>query len=318
MKRIFFATDLHGSETCFYKFINAGNFYRVDFLVLGGDLTGKQLILIIERSDGTHFSNFMGQDWIIKNDADLVMLEKKIRDSGLYPLRATPSMKQEFDANPSKVREVFSDLMFERLRHWVTVAEERLKASNVKLYITGGNDDPFEITPILKSSGLIVDPEDDVTELDGEHEMISSGYSNLTPWNCPRDISEEELLSRIESMASKVRNMNNSVFNLHVPPYDTEIDRAPKLDTSVSPPKPLMEGGQLLMAPAGSKAVRQAMEKHQPMLGLHGHIHESAGFFRIGRTLCINPGSTYSQGVLRGAIINVERGKIKGFQFVTG
>jgi len=38
-----------------------------------------------------------------------------------------------------------------------------------------------------------------------------------------------------------------------------------------------MSGGQMVFAGAGSRAVRNAIEKHQPMLGLHGHIHEAQG-----------------------------------------
>ena len=49
------------------------------------------------------------------------------------------------------------------------------------------------------------------------------------------------------------------------------------------------------MIHAGSTAVRASIEKHQPLVGLHGHIHESKGFVTLGRTLCLNPGSEYGK-----------------------
>ena len=72
------------------------------------------------------------------------------------------------------------------------------------------------------------------------------------------------------------------------------------------------------MGPGGSSAVRSAIEKHQPLLGLHGHIHESKGFVKIGRTFCVNPGSEYGEGILRGVIIDLEDGKVKNFLLTQG
>ena len=198
------------------------------------------------------------------------------------------------------------------------IAEERLKSSEVKFFVTGGNDDREDVLEALKTSDYIVNPENQVVHIDDFHEMISCGYSNPTPWNCPRDVSEETLTRLIEDMACRVQDMSQCVFNIHVPPINSKIDDAPRMDTSVIPPKPVVEGGQVVCAGAGSTAVRKAIEKYQPLIGLHGHIHESRGFSKIGRTFLINPGSEYSEGVLRGAIVNLTKKGIMNYQLVSG
>jgi len=205
--------------------------------------------------------------------------------------------------------------MLDNVQRWVDLAEQRLKGSGVSVYITGGNDDLPEITPILQSSDYVVDPEEKVVSLDSKHQMLSTGWSNPTPWKTPRECSEEELGAKIDEMASQVKDFKNCIFNLHVPPIDSGIDTAPKLDQNL---KPVVEGGEIAVAPAGSSAVRTAIEKHKPLLALHGHIHESKGFVNLGRTLCINPGSEYSEGILRGVIVELADGKVKNYLLTQG
>ena len=309
--KIFFACDVHGSEKTFMKFVNAGKFYKVDALILGGDLTGKMIVLIVEQPDGTRKANFLGSDVIVRNQTELLELEKNIRYTGYYPYHTSVAGKEELDSNPSKVHDLFSQLMIESMRRWVKIAEERLKGSGIICFLMPGNDDRLEIDSVLKESDYIVNPEGIVVDLDESHEMISTGYTNVTPWKAPRDISEEELSARIESMASRVKNMHNSIFQFHCPPYGTNIDPAPKIDEKMRPS--LNE-----TVPAGSKAVRESIEKYQPLLGLHGHIHESKGVHRLGRTLCINPGSQYSEGILNGALLCIEHGRVKSYLPTTG
>ena len=129
----------------------------------------------------------------------------------------------------------------------------------------------MSIEPIIDAASYAQNAESKVIAIGGRHEMISTGYGNITPWNCPRDISETELGERIEAAIAGVQDVQSSIFNLHVPPYNSSLDIAPRLDTSASPPKAIP--GEL--APVGSHAVRSAIEQHQPMLALHGHIHES-------------------------------------------
>lgn len=312
--RIFFATDVHGSEKAFMKFVNAGKFYKADVLILGGDLTGKFIIPIVEQTDGSYLAHFLGSDIVAKTQEELQALEKNIRYNGYYPYRTNPKEKEELDADRAKVDKLFKRLMVEGLQRWIRIAEKRLRDTGIKVYITGGNDDPPDIEPVLRSSDYVINPEGAVVKIDDYHEMISTGYTNITPWKAPRDIPEEELAKKIEEMASQVKDMSNCIFNFHCPPYDSIIDAAPKLDKL----RPTVGADGLIMIPVGSTAVRSSIEKHQPLLGLHGHIHESKGVFRIGQTLCLNPGSEYSEGILRGAIINLNEKRVKNYLIVKG
>lgn len=206
--------------------------------------------------------------------------------------------------------------MRERLEDWVRLADERLKGTDVKCFVTGGNDDAFEVEALLRNSDQLTVPEGVVCSLDDKHEMISSGYSNMTPWQCPRDIPDQKLAEKINDMTSQVKDMQNCVFNFHVPPYDSGIDTAPELDENLAPK--LDPGGDTRMIPVGSKAVAQAIERFQPLLGLHGHIHESKGVRKLGRTLCVNPGSEYTQGILSGVVVRISDKKIEDYFFVSG
>jgi Icc-related predicted phosphoesterase len=315
--RIFYATDVHGSVRTFQKFISCWKSYGVSNLILGGDITGKMVVPIIERSNGEYESEFLGQKWTGRKDG-LDELEHRISIVGFYPYIVKEDEKTELDTNPKKLNEVYDRLVTERLEKWIKLAEEKLRDTGVNVYITGGNDDPPYIEQIIRSSNFVIDPEGQVTTIDGKYEMVSLADSNPTPWKTPRECTEEELEKKIESMISKVKDVKKCIFNFHVPPKDSTIDTAPKLDASVSPPKYVVESGVQIMVGVGSSAVRRTIEKHQPTLGLHGHIHESRGAIKIGRTLCLNPGSEYGEGILRGVIVTLKDDSVKGYQFTSG
>jgi Icc-related predicted phosphoesterase len=314
--RICFTTDIHGSEECFKKFVNAGKFYKADVLILGGDITGKAVVPIIEKSDGTFHCRFLGESLTVKRESELENLMKRIKSVGYYPYQTNPSEGEELSKNQHKLNEVFTKLMRESIAEWVKMAEERLKNTGIKCYISPGNDDDYSIDAILEESKYIINPDGKIVTLKDDLEMISIGNANLTPWRCPRDIPENELLQKIENLASKLQNPGKSIFNIHVPPYGSGLDSAPELDEQFKPK--LEPGGRFKMISVGSKAVHEAILKYQPLLGLHGHIHESKGFSKIGRTLCLNPGSEYQEGILRGVLIQLSDGKIKDFMFVSG
>ena len=315
LTRIFFTSDVHGSEVCFMKFINAAKFYQAHILILGGDVTGKMIVPIMEQSDGTYVSDFLGTTQVVKTRQDREALEKTIRNSGYYPYMTTPSEVEKLSNDKKLQDELFSKIMADGVKRWVQIAEERLKETNIKCYVSPGNDDRFNIDEALKSSSVVLYPEDQVVWIDDNHEMITTAWTNPTPWNSPRETTEDELAQRIEQMTSTVQRMENCIFNLHCPPYDTPLDQAPELDATM---KPITKGGGISMVHVGSTAVRQAIEKHKPLLGIHGHIHESRGFVKIGRTLCINPGSEYGEGILRGALITVDENRIRSYMFTQG
>lgn len=313
--KILFATDAHGSEPVFLKWLNAGKIHKADAIVMGGDITGKLIIPLVEQSDGTFTAEFMGTKFTAKSKEEVEGLEKKIRTSGFYPYRTIPERMQELKQDSQKVDELFTELMVGTVARWIRVAEERLKGTGIKCYVMPGNDDQLVVDEVIEKSDYVVNPEGKVVQLDENHEMISTGYSNITPWKCPRDIPEEELEKKIEAMASRVKNMQNCVFNFHCPPYETSLDVAPKLDENL---KPVVSGGQVIEAHVGSVSVRKAIERHQPLLGMHGHIHESKGTFKIGRTFCINPGSEYTEGILRCVLVVVDEKSVKSFLPISG
>ncbi len=313
--RVFFATDLHGSEKCFLKFVNAGKFYKSNVLIMGGDITGKLMIPIVKDPDGGYHATYSDSRRDAHSEAELHELESQIRLAGFYPYITTPQEMAELQHDEKKVEALFKQVMLENVKRWVEVAEQRLKGTGISVYITGGNDDLPEITPILQSSGFVVDPEERVIDLTPQYQMLSTGWSNPTPWKTPRECSEVELGEKIEGMIPEVRDMKHTIFNVHVPPYDSGLDICPVLDKSL---KPVIVGGEITVGPAGSTAVRTAIEKYQPLVGLHGHIHESKGFVKIGKTFCVNPGSEYSEGILRGVLVDLDGGKIKNYLLTQG
>ena len=304
--RVLFTTDLHASEKCYAKFLKAAEFYKADVLILGGDITGKMIIPVVEQSDGSFLANLHGNT--IKADSKgVAKLEYDIRNAGYYPYRTGQAEAEAIQNDKSKVDKLFTQLMVEMVERWVSLAEEKLRTTTTKVYISPGNDDHFEIDSALSASDFVINPEEKVVDIGG-YEMVTSGYTNRTPWNTAREISEEELANKIEALATQVHRMKRCIFNLHCPPVDTPLDIAMKLDSDW---RPVLTGGEPEMIHVGSSAVRSAIERYQPLIGLHGHIHEARSTCKIGETLCVNPGSEYGEGVLRGALVEFENGKVK-------
>jgi Icc-related predicted phosphoesterase len=221
---------------------------------------------------------------------------------------------------PEGIDQLFHQLGRERLERWVALADERLAGTPVKWYVTGGNDDHDEVIEVLAGvqSEHVVNCEEQLVVIDDRFPMANCGYSNPTPWNTPRECDEEVLEGHLERAVQGIEEFESTIFNFHVPPYDCTLDEAPKLDWSTDPPTPVVVAGVPQSAPAGSTAVRKAVEKYQPLLQLAGHIHESRGLVKIGRTTVINPGSEYGEGILRGCIVTLEPGKVVGYQMTSG
>lgn len=303
--KVFYTTDVHGSTVVFKKFINAAKFYEADVLILGGDMVGKMIIPIVEQANGRYSANYLGKVYDIGDADELIKTERTFEDSGLYPIRVTPEEVQHYKQDKSLVETKFAELATARITRWLDIAEERLRGTGVRCYIQPGNDDPYEVDVAFRQSDIIQNVDRRIVMIDEDHELMNIGAANLTPWSCPRDKTEAELGQIIEELAAQLKDPGQAVFNLHVPPYDTNLDQAPELDENLTPKLSL--GGGFKIIPVGSKAVRQAIEKYQPVLGLHGHIHESRSAQKIGRTMCINPGSEYGEGVLRGVYIELSK-----------
>jgi len=311
---IYYASDVHGSNRCFRKFLNAAKFYKAQVLVMGGDVLGKSIIFLEETRPGIYVTQERGQRLELTSEADVREFEKIAADKGIYTYRCREGERDALYA-AGEVESVFERLMTERLLDWITLADERLAGTGVRCYIMGGNDDPPEVLNALDTGRIVHNPEGAPVVLDEASEMISLGWSNPTPWNTPRECSEDELAQRIDALMMQVNRPDALVMNLHVPPFKSGLDDAPELNADFKVQSNL---GQTRFKPVGSTAVRAAIERYQPLLGLHGHIHEAHASCKIGRTVCINPGSDYSEGVLHGVLATLHKGKLKGYQMVSG
>jgi Icc-related predicted phosphoesterase len=318
--RLFFATDLHGSERTFRKFINAGKFYEANVLVMGGDITGKLLIPIIKEGDGNYRATLQGTTQHYSTEAELQSLNEKIGLLGFYSQIMEEDEYKAYAADPALVDRLFHQKARQRLETWVDLAETRLNGTGIKCFVTGGNDDDPEVLEPIHREGTqsFFACENKAIKVDDDHTMISVGLSTPTPWNTPREVSEEQLAAMIEEMVRQVSDMGSCIFNFHDPPIDSTLDTCPMLDWSKDPPAPIVQAGQIVMHGAGSKSVRKAIETYQPMLGLHGHIHESMAVAKLGRTTVVNPGSEYGEGVVRGCLINFSGGVIESYQMTKG
>ncbi|MCL6443012.1 MAG: hypothetical protein K6T83_06090 [Alicyclobacillus sp.] len=302
--KIFFATDIHGSERCFRKFLNAGNVYGVDVLILGGDITGKALVPITKLPDGSYRGRIEGKEQIIHRDG-LRDAISSIRNAGLYPFIGTQEEIDHLARDKTALRLTFEEVVRQSLVEWMELAVERAKPGGIDVYIQPGNDDDPAVLDGL-SSDFVINPEGKVLYLKDTVPMMSYGYSNRTPWDSPRELEEDQLTAAYEQMAAKIQDFGCAIFNLHVPPKDATIDRCPMLDEDL---KPIVRAGEIQTFGAGSVAVRDVIQKYQPIVSLHGHIHESGGMVKIGRTVSINPGSEYSDGILRGTLLTIDAKK---------
>ena len=304
--KLFFTTDVHGSDICWRKFVKSIEFFKADVAILGGDLTGKMVIPLVQ--EGSEYSyKLFGRDMRIP--ASQLQTEcEKIGDAGYY---AYPCDKNEVDrlaGNQTAQDEVFNKLMVGRMENWLKLASEKYKGVR-KLYVSPGNDDRFIIDDVLKKGDSIIACEAECVALPDEYEMVSSGWVTPTPWKTSREAPDEKLELMFEEIMSKAHDYSRLICNFHCPPYNSGLDKAAKIrpDLSVK-----VGFGGVEFDSFGSKACRKMIEKYKPLLGLHGHIHESAGFRRIGPTLCVNPGSEYAEGVLRGYLVFLDNKKVKG------
>ncbi|MBB5254051.1 metallophosphoesterase family protein [Sulfurisphaera ohwakuensis] len=307
--KILFTSDLHGSETAFRKFLNAALMVKADVLIIGGDLAGKSLVPIIELKDGKFKveNNLVGREGLEK-------IIKSYKSNGTYYTIVDEKGYEELSQNKKVLEEEFKRVMIERLEEWDRIAHEKLKDTKLVIYTNLGNDDPLYLFNVIKKSNRLVKTEDEVINLNG-YEMISFGYVNPTPWKTPREMEEDDIYAHLKQMVEKIDNPRKAIFNLHAPPFGSNLDNAPLLDNNL---KPVVRGGEMVFTHVGSKAVRKIEEEYVPLIGLHGHIHESRGFDKVNNTLVINPGSNYNAGMLQAAYIVLENDRVKSHQFIIG
>jgi uncharacterized protein len=282
-------------------------------LIMGGDLTGKAIVPITMNGDA-FTAHFLGEDQSGKGEDALEKLEGAIRYNGMYPWRASAQEVAEAHGDAAIRERLFEQVIVEELRRWIDLADERMSEYGIEVFVMPGNEDPWSCDEVIENASHVQACDDRVVRV-GDHEMISCAFANPTPWNSPRELGEDELYARMKRMAEQLESPETAIFNLHVPPYDTGLDTANEINPDLTV---VFKSGQPNPIPVGSTAVRQLIEEYQPLLALHGHIHESRGEARIGRTLCINSGSEYNSGRIHGVTAKLTPEAVVGYQFVIG
>jgi uncharacterized protein len=312
--RLFFSTDIHGSEVCWKKFLNAGQHYKADVVILGGDMTGKALVPIIDDGGGNWHATLLDNRETLAGEDAVQQFEAAVIRRGYYPFRTNPEELNELSNDEPRWHALFEQEMLKTVERWMELADERLGGSGIRVFVCPGNDDQLEVDQVVANAKTVELGEGRVIDING-FQLASSGWANRTPWDTYREEDEEDLLERFERMIADVTtDPEHTIFSLHCPPYNTGLDEAPQLTADMS----LKDAGRATI-PVGSTAVRTVIERHQPALALHGHIHEARGTHRLGKTLCINPGSSYEQGQLLGAVIDIEgKKKVKNFVLTSG
>jgi Icc-related predicted phosphoesterase len=312
--KLYYASDLHGSERCWRKFLGAGRFYDVQALIMGGDLTGKAIVPIERCDDGSFETTFIGETRTGRTPEELDELVEAIRFNGMYPwLAPAPEIARLRDDGTAR-EALLEETMVAELRRWIDLADERMAEHGIDVFVMPGNDDPWACDAVLEAAAHVTACDDRVVMV-GPHEMISCGYANPTPWNTPRELDEDALYARIKGLADQLEDPATAIFNVHVPPYDSGLDTANEMNADLTLK---YVGGQPHPVPVGSHAVRQIIEEVQPLVALHGHIHESRGEVRIGRTLAINTGSEYNSGHIHGAVVTLAGPEVRKHQLVIG
>jgi uncharacterized protein len=312
--RLFFATDIHGSEVCWKKFLNSGKHYEADVVILGGDMTGKALVPIVDDGDGTWHATLLENREVLNGEEEVKAFGDAVMRRGYYPFRTTPDELRELSEDEPRWHALFEEHMLGTVERWMEMADERLGGTGIRVFVCPGNDDQLDVDQVVANAKTVELGEGRVVDVEG-FQLASTGWANRTPWDTYREEDEPDLLERMEKMLTEVTaEPERTIYSLHCPPYGTGLDDAPQLTAEMD----LKDAGRSTV-PCGSTAVREVIERHQPALSLHGHIHEARGTRRLGRTLCINPGSSYEQGQLLGAVIDLDgKKKVKRFVLTSG
>lgn len=281
---------------------------------MGGDLTGKAIVPVARQSDGTYRARFLGEDRRVQDGGSLDELLEAIRLNGMYPWMVSNDELEAAKEDASRRDRLFDEVITEEVRRWVRLADERLDRDLPPVFVMAGNDDPWYVDDVLRESQRMCFCDGRIVRL-GTHELLSLSTSNPTPWDSPRELPEEDLYRTLQSLAEQLEHPQSAIFNIHVPPYDSGLDRAIALDENM---RIKMDIGGTQAVPVGSTAVRQLIEEYQPALALHGHIHESRGAIRIGETLAINSGSEYNTGRIHGVVVHLAPDRARKHQFVIG
>lgn len=307
--------DVHGAVGVWQKWLRVPQAFKADAIMLCGDLTGKGIVPLVQEKQG-YVSTFYGRRQVLRNEKELKLYEAQIAMTGLYPIRCTPEEIEKYKADPRLIDDIMRRKIVERMKEWMELLVAKIDLKKTQVVVMPGNDDDYAVDEVIKSYGpagvqwALGHP----LEVAG-FQVASLAHVNPTPWDTPREGSEEELAKLIDEAVSPLDNPSRSIFNFHAPPYGTELDMAPKLKADLTP---VMGPGGVETVHVGSTAVRDAIKKYRPLIGLHGHIHESSANDMVDGIPVLNPGSEYGEDVLRGAIVEVSKDGIERYWRVEG
>jgi Icc-related predicted phosphoesterase len=297
--RLLFLTDVHGSSAVLKKAVGLANKHRPDALLVGADLLGKGIVEVVDYGDGTYSCPWAYQSYGRFSKEAIAEIENAAAESGMYVLVGTEKELYKIKNDSELMWSAIVDAGTRRLSEWAKYLHDEA-ADKMTVIWTPGNDDPQRIDKAMvsleKKYGIVYPLRKAVRV--GDYEIVSLDYCLPTPWNTPRELPEEKLGTMISMEIGRLADTSMGILNFHQPPYNTKTD---VLD------KGFLMGGETHI---GSRALRAAIEKTRPPIPLVvcGHIHESDGIDMLGSTTVVNPGSGYQGGVLRAAIINLERG----------
>ena len=140
--RIFFATDIHGSETCWKKFLNSGEHYKADVVILGGDMTGKALVPIVDDGGGRWHATLLENRNELEGEDAVREFEEAVQRRGYYPFRTTPEELAALSASEEKWHALFDQHMIGTVERWMGMADERLAGKGIRVFVCPGKPGP--------------------------------------------------------------------------------------------------------------------------------------------------------------------------------
>ena len=194
--KIFYAADLHGGETAFRKFTNAGKFYNADLVIFGGDFTGKMVVPIVEKG-GVYSCTYYGSTVKVKKVKELPDLERNLRDAGFYPLVISEADLNKLNENDAE--RIIKEKQLEVLKEWVKLADERFAKAEIPCIIIPGSVDDYYLDDVLNSGNHVQNGDGKIIEVNG-YEVVSIGGGKPSVFKNPRERSEEELAAKINPL----------------------------------------------------------------------------------------------------------------------
>ena len=302
LSKILIVSDLHGSNACFKKCVAMVKETSPNVLVVAGDFLGKSIAKFRRNDDGsTEYFPRKGARQILTEDV-FVKLKNSWSDSGVYPVEVTELGDESTD------EELQTSAGIRRLTQWLDYGHQAFP--DLQVVAIPGNDDPDALVEVLQTHPWVKNVDGRIVCIHG-YEFLGLGYSNETPWETPRELTEEEIAEKLKELSGKVTNPRRTIAVVHIPPRDSNLDLAPNLERL--PDGTLQITGTGYSA-CGSSAVRQFIETFSPLLLICGHCHSSGGVARIDHTLCVNPGSTFQRGLLLARVVVLDGETIVGEQ----